>query len=560
MPLTSEAQLAAAFVPRDAQNSLSGQVVSSHVQEIGRIDQINTWQRAMHHPWARLLNLWYLVALVLWTLESIKRFSTRLVLAPVSIFGDPLSTVASLIIYPTVFVGVAIAGMSFWVASLFGGGNLIEWLASTFANGYGMANWPDPDLLKREEVTLTMQKARATLAGESPTTYESDSAPLDADMAPRRTTRVFDVDVAKALVAFSTLVYERVDSDMILAADAARRKDFGVAFNWVFAAERKIRQRAEVWGLEFEGVSDLRSATGGPFVGIFHTKPGAPRPFIVLAAKGTTPSNFADFLTDATISKVSAAPYFGRGNCHQGFYSDLFPTGNNSTDGHGQIVATLKLVAAKMRSLGGDDEPIPLWVTGHSLGSALSSLLFHRFMRAPEDLGDHIVLKDCYGFGTPRQGDFDYCESFNTAAVTPIDRPNIMWRVINNLDVVARVPPGLADNPANGPFLSKLSVLNFGHFGATLKLRPFFSPYFTASGDSFLGATDVVIRRDLEGLPARKRSSFRHFVVTHANAGWPLNPLVLASALLPPPIYDHMPAAYFYGLDRITVAEKAPKA
>ncbi|KAK4052705.1 hypothetical protein OIV83_001992 [Microbotryomycetes sp. JL201] len=555
MPLTSEAQLAAAFVPRREQHSLGGQVVSLHVQELGRIDQINTWQRALQHPYARVFNLWYIVALVLWTCESIKRFLTRLILAPISIFGDPLSTVASLIIYPVVFVAIAFAGTAFWVASLFGGGSLLEWLGSTFANGYGMASWPDPDLLNREEVTVTMQKARATLSGENPTTYESNPGPLDSDMAPSRTTRVFDVDVAKALAAFSTLVYERVDSDMVLAADAARRKDFGVAINWVFAAERKIKQRADVWGLDFEGVSDLRSVTGGPFVGVFHTKLDAPRPFIVLAAKGTTPSNFADFLTDATISKVSAAAYFGKGNCHQGFYSDLFPTGNNSTDGHGQIAATLRLVAAKMRTSGG--APIPLWITGHSLGSALSSLLYHRFLRAPEDLGDDIVLKDCYGFGTPRQGDFDYCESYSTESVTPIDRPNIMWRVINNFDIVARVPPGLADNPANGPFLSKLSVLNFGHFGASVSLRPFFSPYFSASREGFLGATDVLVRRSLQGKPARKQSGFRRFVVTHANAGWPVNPLVIASALLPAPIYDHMPAAYYYNLDRIVVADKA---
>ncbi|KAK4057504.1 hypothetical protein OIO90_001573 [Microbotryomycetes sp. JL221] len=565
MTSVSESRLASSFVPRGALQGLSGQLVQAHVQELNRIDDVNTWQKVWQQPWARLLNLWYIIALVLWILESLQRFVVRLLLAPISIFGDPLSTIASLVIYPVVFGVITISGIFFWIASLFGGAGFIEWLGVTFANGYGMANWPDPDLLKSEETTLTMQRARATFAGERPTTYSSTPGPLDADLSPERTTRVFDIDAAKALIALSALVYERVDSDMLLAADAARQKDFAVAVNWVWAAERKIRERANVWGLEFEGISDLSTNNGGQFVGLFHTEAGAPRPFMVLAAKGTTPTNFANFLTDATISKVSAAPFFGQGNCHQGFYTSLFPTPGNSTDGYSQIVATVKLVAAKLRN--SDGERIPLWITGHSLGSALSSLLFHRFLKMPSDLGDDVELRDCYGFGTPRQGDFDYCESFNTAIVTPFNRHNILWRVRNNLDIVARVPPGLGDKASFGSYLSKLSVLNYGHFGAALNLRPFFKPYFNTSSQSFIGTTDIVIRRepveqeqqdDLRVVRGDRKhwKSFRRYVVTHSNAGWPLNPVVLATALLPSFIFDHMPAAYYYNLDRIEVEAK----
>ena len=91
--------------------------------------------------------------------------------------------------------------------------------------------------------------------------------------------------------------------------------------------------------------------------------------------------------------------------------------------------------------------PIPLWVTGHSLGSALASLIFARFMHAPDDLGSDIVLRDCYCYGTPRLGDAAFASAFEKSVVsfkdrtrghelnfdlqiTPIDRPSILWRVV----------------------------------------------------------------------------------------------------------------------------------
>jgi hypothetical protein len=48
-----------------------------------------------------------------------------------------------------------------------------------------------------------------------------------------------------------------------------------------------------------------------------------------------------------------------------------------------------------------DAAPIPpLWVTGHSLGSALASLIYACYLYMPSNLGEGIQLRDCYTFGS----------------------------------------------------------------------------------------------------------------------------------------------------------------
>lgn len=125
-----------------------------------------------------------------------------------------------------------------------------------------------------------------------------------------------------------------------------------------------------------------------------------------------------------------------------------------------QTVRSLKHLAGEMR--GESDVKIPLWITvrrktlvlhsqvaltlfctmqGHSLGSALASLLFSRFMHMPDDLGPDMVLRDAYTYGTPRLGDADFVSAFEAACLTPIDRPSILWRVVNSFDIVCQIPP-----------------------------------------------------------------------------------------------------------------------
>lgn len=69
----------------------------------------------------------------------------------------------------------------------------------------------------------------------------------------------------------------------------------------------------------------------------------------------------------------------------------------------GQITRGLRILARelseKASAEGEERKPVPLWITGHSLGAALAGLSYARYLHKPKDLGSNIVLRDAYTFG-----------------------------------------------------------------------------------------------------------------------------------------------------------------
>lgn len=125
----------------------------------------------------------------------------------------------------------------------------------------------------------------------------------------------------------------------------------------------------------------------------------------------------------------------------------------------------------------------------------MSNLIYMRFLKTPSDLGHHVVLRDNYSFGSPRSGDGDLASAFSELACQPIDRPNTMWRVVDDWDVVPRVPPGIADNESPRNKISESSVLNFAHYGAEVHLLPreHDAPRYELGLNTFHAATRVII-------------------------------------------------------------------
>jgi triacylglycerol lipase len=67
---------------------------------------------------------------------------------------------------------------------------------------------------------------------------------------------------------------------------------------------------------------------------------------------------------------------------------------------------------------------LPIFITGHSLGAALSVL-------ATSDLKNNLNYDSCYTFGSPRIGDANFIQTINNKNI---------YRVVNNCDVVTTIP------------------------------------------------------------------------------------------------------------------------
>ena len=110
----------------------------------------------------------------------------------------------------------------------------------------------------------------------------------------------------------------------------------------------------------------------------------------------------ADFKTNIDIR---LSDWIGGGKVHAGFKSAL--------DGvWDEMLPELKRL---------QDQKVPLWVTGHSLGAALATL-------AADRLQD---VQGLYTFGSPRVGNQEFQKRFSRSA----------FRVVNGRDIVADVPP-----------------------------------------------------------------------------------------------------------------------
>ncbi|GAA5884810.1 hypothetical protein JCM16303_007282 [Sporobolomyces ruberrimus] len=503
-----------------------------------------------------------------------------LVTSPSLIFFDPLSTLYALIIYPLLWTALAVIVLNLWIGRRLGFGKIVDGISKNHFRGLSPVNWVRLPLtlsLGTEEAQLiafrgqansgifdaggeTISHAVAIRGGRYRTTLPP---PIGADQGdpaftPVKTIRVFSIPLARALLPMSALVYERDDTlvlsarqDVIEAKQEdqspnAKERLLAKARTKTEKSEKTLKDQATKWHVEFSGVCELATKSGGPFASVFTNlgsiSPQDP-PFIVLVFKGTGPTNFSEILIDASIDRVSAAPFFGpgSGNCQRGFYTSLFEAEDShraaGSDSYGTILRFLKVTAERTKqrfkeTYGSRAPPlgkIPLWITGHSLGGGLASICFARFLNSPEDLGSDLELRDCYGFGTPRCGDGDFASAFENSLVSPRDRSNILWRVENQFDVVTRLPFGIADRESSRATLSSVSPLNYAHLGPCMSLRPLF-PLFASYRPSwkvqglraFHAATDVwVAGNDYEGeAEALIGGTLRHRSLNAPTSDW----------------------------------------
>ena len=138
-------------------------------------------------------------------------------------------------------------------------------------------------------------------------------------------------------------------------------------------------------------------------------------PYLVLAFRGTE-KKVSDWLTDARCAPTLA----GQTRVHTGFLEAF----TRRTDDEGRTAQQVVEEILGRPEAQADGRPLPLFITGHSLGGALA-LLATRLV-APN------VNGACYTFGAPRVGNYEYFLGLKTP----------VYRIVNSSDVVPRVPPG----------------------------------------------------------------------------------------------------------------------
>lgn len=230
--------------------------------------------------------------------------------------------------------------------------------------------------------------------------------------------------MAYVLAEMSDLAYYRFESPGFLEEAGAtaldiRTPDDMTEFLSEFAANLLGRERAlgkeflrqvlESKGFSLLEVLDIADTQG--FVCKRNT--GTELAYLVIAFRGTE-KKVSDWLTDANCVPRSE----GSSKVHTGFWKAI----SENQDPH-----TGETIEAKIRQItdeAAQNGPLPVFITGHSLGGALALL------------ATKIVAPDvdgaCYTFGAPRVANYEY---FSTVK-TPV------YRVVNSSDIVPRVPPG----------------------------------------------------------------------------------------------------------------------
>jgi hypothetical protein len=135
----------------------------------------------------------------------------------------------------------------------------------------------------------------------------------------------------------------------------------------------------------------------------FHGFVAAQQRMVVVAFRGTV--SVGNFLTDAEAALV-----------HHGLFPGLVHYGFCRA-----VEAVYPAVRTLLRAY---PREMPIWVTGHSLGGAMASLVSHRLGE------DGFPVRAVYTYGSPRAGDRKFCDAYRL--------PN--YRFVNDNDLVPHLP------------------------------------------------------------------------------------------------------------------------
>jgi triacylglycerol lipase len=180
------------------------------------------------------------------------------------------------------------------------------------------------------------------------------------------------------------------------------------ASNLAYQDEATIRFVASNCGFKKVGVHSIREVQA--FV-------AGTDDAVVVAFRGTRPEQLLDWMTDIDALQVAFSNFFqcpDVGGTHQGFTLGL--------------LRVWDLILADVAAF--QDKAQTLWITGHSLGGALAALAAAAFTFAKR-----MPINGLYTYGQPRVGDIHFTGQCDNHI------GNLFFRLVNNEDIVTRVPP-----------------------------------------------------------------------------------------------------------------------
>ncbi|BFG14283.1 hypothetical protein CerSpe_005570 [Prunus speciosa] len=179
---------------------------------------------------------------------------------------------------------------------------------------------------------------------------------------------------------------------------------------------------------EFEKLCFLDNATTDTQVAIWRD---SSRKRLVIAFRGTEQARWKDLRTDLMLAPAGLNPERIGGDfkeevqVHSGFLSAYDSV-------RIRIISLMKLAIGYIDDLA---EPLHKWhvyVTGHSLGGALSTLLALE-LSSSQLAKRGVISVTMYNFGSPRVGNKKFAEVYN-------EKVKDSWRVVNHRDIIPTVP------------------------------------------------------------------------------------------------------------------------
>jgi putative lipase involved disintegration of autophagic bodies len=200
--------------------------------------------------------------------------------------------------------------------------------------------------------------------------------------------------------------------------------------------DEKIKEQIKEFDLNFTSVSELNTDDGGSSCGMFWSDK---ENCIIIAFKGTSTTNFAEWLSNLTFQCVDARNYLF-GQVHKGFYDYLFPIDEESAGKNYPCQKIIEAINCKATTLKNkNDKKVNLWITGHSLGGALATLFYARLLNINYS-HESWELQGAVTFASPAVGDINFSTQLASLINDPRNLTKPLWRIVLNNDIVPKLP------------------------------------------------------------------------------------------------------------------------